>query len=124
MLELLGLFKIIPEIEKFFVILINLILISIAISSISLTIATSNFFQPFRNLFNITQDDKIVTSISETLTKFGKVKMFFGDLFSCHYCISHWVSLVFVHFYHPSIFENRIFNFIVLIFIVKFNVPS
>lgn len=54
---------------------INLIVISLAIASISFTISKSDIFRPIR-LF------------------ICKYSNWLGSLISCHYCLSHWVSAI------------------------------
>ena len=61
---------------------VKLLLLSVACGSISMTVSKSKFFQPFRRL---------VKSKSP----------FFGELFSCPYCVSHWVSILLTIIYFP-----------------------
>ncbi len=60
---------------------LQLIIISLAVASISFTISKSSIFKPVR-LF------------------ICKHSSFLGELFSCPYCISHWVSFGFCIFYY------------------------
>lgn len=60
---------------------IQLIIISLAIASISFTISKSSIFRSSR-LF------------------IYKYSNFFGELFSCPYCISHWISFIFCLYYY------------------------
>jgi len=74
-------------------ILINLIIISLAVSSFSYTISQSNLFQPIRFFF---------------LQKFN----FIGKLISCTYCLSHWISFLFTSIYFKLIsYEFLIISF-------------
>lgn len=56
----------------------SLLIISMAVTTVSLTVARSKIFEPFRSF---------VQSKSK----------FLGELFSCFYCLSHWVAIVMVY---------------------------
>ena len=88
---------------------------SIAISSVSLTITKAEVFSWFRNLFELNHDNfNNFLRPEEGLNFFGKIKSFFSGLFNCPYCISHWISGIFVLFYHPRIIDNFYVNYILL----------
>ena len=71
---------------------IQLIIISLAVASISFTISKSSIFKQVRFIIN-------------------KYSSFFGELFSCPYCISHWISFIFCVYYY-----NFNVTFIVMLF--------
>lgn len=57
-----------------------------------------------------------ISSISLTLSKsyIGKILVawafkrseIFGELMSCHYCLAHWLALIFYAVYQPSLIEG------------------
>lgn len=61
---------------------IQLITISFAVASISYTISKSSIFYRFRYFIKNHSD-------------------FFGELFSCPYCLSHWISFFFCLNFYP-----------------------
>ena len=63
---------------------INLIVISLAIASISFTVTKSDIFRPFR-LFTCKHSNSL------------------GKLISCPYCFSHWVALFIMGLIYKSI---------------------
>jgi hypothetical protein len=65
--------------------------LALATTSISVTIARAEIFAPLREY------------ISEK-------SVWAGKLVSCSYCVSHWVSMVFVATYRPIIIEMWIFS--------------
>lgn len=71
---------------------IQLIIISLAVASISFTISRSIIFRPIR-LFICNRSK------------------FLGELISCIYCLSHWISFIFmIYFYRFTL------NFIIMSF--------
>lgn len=70
---------------------INLIIISLAIASISYTISKGGIFRPMR------------LYICKTESKF------LGELISCPYCVSHWVSWIIMF----VIFKSLSLDFII-----------
>jgi len=64
--------------------IIKLVFISLAVSSISMTITKAEIFAPIRNLL-------------------GRISKWLGKLFSCPYCMSHWIALPFIILYEPTI---------------------
>jgi len=67
----------------------KLILLSIVCASISFTITESFIFSSFRNWIN-------------------NKNYYLGKLFSCGYCLSHWVALVLVSIYSFRILTSNI----------------
>lgn len=80
---------------------VTLIAVSMAISSISMTVAKTKVFAPMRDW---------VFARNEWL----------GNLISCPYCLSHWLTFAAVAWYQPKIIESQIvfFDLIVSIFAI------
>lgn len=64
--------------------LIVLVVLSFAISAISMTISKSKLFEGFREWI-------------------GEQSGWLGELFNCPYCTSHWVTLLFVILFKPEV---------------------
>lgn len=76
--------------------IIQLIILSFAVSSISYTISKSNIFKPLR-LF---------------ISKYWK---WAGELISCPYCLSHWLSFAtMIYIYKTINFDVFILSFAVV----------
>lgn len=75
----------------------QIMIISLAVSAISMTLAKSELFEPLRN--NITEQ-------SEWL----------GKLVNCPYCTSHWVAIAFVAIYQPSPFRVIVVDQVMVVF--------
>lgn len=73
------------------------VMLSLAVSSISVTITKTLMFKPIRNY--IEQKSKRL-----------------GTLFHCPYCLSHWVTLFFFIFYAPKVING----FVILDYLVTF----
>jgi hypothetical protein len=67
---------------------IQTVYLSLAVGAMSMTIAKARVFRPLREL---------ITRRSEKL----------GELISCPYCTSHWVSFIFTAVYFPRILVTR-----------------
>ena len=52
--------------------------------------------------FTITEM-KLFASLREWIKKRSG---FFGDLFSCGYCLGHWIAFILVAIYRPRLFET------------------
>ena len=77
--------------------MLAVLIISLAVSSVSMTISKALVFKRFRDFLS------------------GK-NYWLGKLVSCPYCLSHWVSLFFVIIYRPKIITmdyQIIFSFII-----------
>jgi Protein of unknown function (DUF1360) len=61
----------------------KIILLALAVSSISVTISKSNLFEPIRERLNNWSD-------------------FLGELIYCPYCLSHWLSILGVLVFIPG----------------------
>lgn len=76
-------------------------ILAIATSIISITVTQTEVTRPLREFLN-------------------KKSKFFGYLFSCFYCLSHWIVFILVYLYHiqlvPS--ENFFINFAVTSFFI------
>ncbi len=62
--------------------LIKIIILAFVVSPVSLTITKTEVFKPFREF------------VKRRNPRLGK-------LFSCPYCISHWISFVVIGIFHP-----------------------
>lgn len=72
--------------------LIKLIIVSLAVASISWTITKSLIFLFLRSFF-------------------CKRSKFLGNLFSCPYCLSHWVSFIFMFYLYKFSFNFILMSF-------------
>ena len=70
--------------------ILKIFIISLAVSTISVTITKAKIFEPFRLIIE---------------KKHKKL----GELFHCPYCLSNWISFFFVLLYRPHIFINGLF---------------
>jgi hypothetical protein len=66
--------------------MLMLFYLSLATASISFTISETKLFKPFREWMKLKS-------------------RFAGELFSCGYCLGHWVAFAFVALYRPGIFK-------------------
>jgi len=67
--------------------LVEVIILSLATTAISVTISKSDVFASIReHIFRISN--------------------WLGELVSCSYCLSHWVAIVFVAIYQPVIIQK------------------
>jgi hypothetical protein len=64
----------------------TVIYLSIVTASISFTVTETKIFKPLREWLK-------------------KKSSFLEDLFSCGYCLGHWVAFVLVAIYKPKLFE-------------------
>jgi len=65
----------------------EIILLGVAAASISFTISETKLFKSFR--------------------EWTKAKnKFWGELFSCGYCLGHWASFALVAIFRPKLFES------------------
>jgi hypothetical protein len=64
----------------------EILLLSFVTGSISFTVAEAKIFRPFREWL---------------LSK----NQFLGSLFSCGYCLGHWVAFILVTIYQPRMFQ-------------------
>ena len=78
----------------------NILLISLATASISFTISSSSFFDFVRDYF---------------LLSYNSYSIKIGELLSCYYCLSHWVSLLLILLFGINI---SIIEVIVKVFVV------
>lgn len=67
--------------------LLEVVVLSLATTAISVTISKSEAFSPVRE-------------------SVYKLSSWLGELVSCSYCLSHWVAFVFVLIYRPVIIEK------------------
>lgn len=68
--------------------LLDFLFFALATASVALTITKATIFEPIRNWI-IDRSD------------------FFGELFSCPYCMSHWVSLGVIAYYQPRLVTSQ-----------------
>jgi len=68
--------------------LIDFLFLALATASIALTITKAVIFEPMRDWIGDRSD-------------------FFGELFSCPYCMSHWVSFGFIAYYQPRLVSSQ-----------------
>jgi len=65
----------------------QVVVMALAIGTVSMTITKASFFEWFRNWLEDHTD-------------------FLADLFSCPYCMSHWVALGVMFLYQPLILDT------------------
>jgi len=70
--------------EDYWVPFFQIFWLSLMVSTTSMTIAKAKIFEKIRE-------------------KIEKINFWLGKLISCPYCLSHWISLVFVAAYQPRI---------------------
>ena len=76
------------------------VMLSLAVSTISVTITKTIMFKPIRSY--IEQRSK-----------------WFGELFHCPYCLSHWVALFLFVFYAPKVINGfMILDYLVTFFVI------
>jgi hypothetical protein len=64
----------------------DILLLSFVTGSISFTVSEAKLFKPLREWFK-------------------SKNRFLGELFSCGYCLGHWVAFVLVAIYQPRLFQ-------------------
>lgn len=67
--------------------MVQVFLLSIVTACISFTVAEMKIFAPFRMWIK-------------------EKNSFFGNLFSCGYCLGHWVSFILVAIYQPRLLHS------------------
>lgn len=78
----------------------QIVVLSLAISSISMTICKAKIFSSFRE-------------------HVSKMNTWCGGLVKCPYCLSHWISLLFVVLYRPKIIQKFfLLDYFVTIFVI------
>lgn len=68
--------------------ILDFVYLALATASISLTITKATIFEPVRDWIGDRSD-------------------FFGELFSCPYCMSHWISFGFIAYYQPRLITSQ-----------------
>jgi len=65
----------------------SVLLLSLVTASVSFTITEMKVFKPFRDWIR-------------------KGNNWFGELFSCGYCLGHWIAFILVAIYQPRLFHT------------------
>ncbi len=85
--------------------LIPLLLLGVACGTVATTITKSSIFRPLREKLG-------------RLTSAGQPTTWLGKLFSCPYCLAHWICCpVILYFLHPVVWEDAAVGWAVLIFL-------